>query len=128
MIQGIPAIIKVADAVYEIVVWNSNSAMSARRYGECSASQKIIKVDAAYGEYQFASTLLHEILHAICAEYHREDLDTEERTVGFIETGIMQVMLDNPVFAAFMHRALVNQRAAVRAGLIHKQDSTNIQR
>lgn len=103
---GFPTNIKIADRIYSIENWDARLATASNRYGECDKNNRIIRVDTQYGQYQAASTLLHEVMHGIWQEYSIEDGDNEERTIGFLQTALMQVFQDNPAFLAFINKAI----------------------
>jgi len=95
-----PASVKIGHLKYKIVEWAPRESVSADRYGECSHAEQVIRVTRMFGRPKQASTLLHEIIHAIWAMWSIHDGDNEERTVGMLEKGLAAVWVDNPdVFA-----------------------------
>lgn len=97
-----PKSVKVGWATYRIVEWTPPQGMSKRRYGECSNIEKEIRIDVCHGAAQTAHTLLHEILHAVCNIWWREEDDKEERTVEIIANGLSTVWRDNPEVMAWI--------------------------
>ena len=92
----LPKSIKIGWVTYAIEEWSVPGSVGADRYGECSHTENIIRVAFCYGTQQAASTLLHEIMHAIYALWNIKDQDEEERTVKTMAHGLSTVWLDNP--------------------------------
>jgi hypothetical protein len=64
--------------------------------GDCCFEQKLIRVATHNGPDEAASTLLHEVLHAMLHEYGVElDDDAEEELVLKLEDALFQVLRDN---------------------------------
>ena len=91
----LPPYAKVAHRKYRIEVWCHKAAQASQRYGECSSVEAVIRIDESLDAEKARDTLLHEVLHAIYAEYRLEDEDKEERTVSTIATALTQVMVDS---------------------------------
>ena len=106
--SDLPASVKVGRRVYAIEEWDVRGAVGADRYGECAHTEATIRICTIYGQAQAASTLLHEILHAVWAMWRLRDDDNEERTVGALENGIATVWLDNPQVFAWIGAGLAS--------------------
>jgi hypothetical protein len=111
--EPMPCSVRVADRTYRIEVWDTELAQQARSNGCCELVKKLILIDTSYGDYQAASTLIHEILHAIYEEYNVEGDDGEERTVRSLGRGLMQVFLDNPDLLQFIAESTTGARLAL---------------
>ena len=94
----LPNRVRVGYFNYEIVNWNSQDAIDAARYGQCSSMKQQIRVDTQFGPVRTASTLLHEILHACCRQggYDAIEHPSEEQTVTQFTDVLSQVWQDNP--------------------------------
>jgi hypothetical protein len=111
--EPMPYSVRVADRTYRIEVWDPVLARQAGANGRCSIVERLIQIDTSYGDYQAASTLIHEILHAIYEEYNIDWNDGEERTVRSLERGLMQVFLDNPDLLHFIAETTAGARLAL---------------
>lgn len=100
--SDLPASVKVGWATYRIEKWNPREAVATNRYGETNHLSNTIRVDTSYGTQQAASTLLHEIMHAVCTLWARADQDEEERTVKVMQHGLCTVWRDNPEVMAWI--------------------------
>ena len=110
--EPMPCSVRVADRIYTIEVDNELAA-EERCDGYCQVVEKLIQIDTSHGGYQTASTLIHEILHAIYEEYNVNGNDDEERTVRSLERGLMQVFLDNPDLLQFIAQMTAGARLAL---------------
>ena len=102
----LPEKIKVACFDIKVENWNPVSASSNRKYGEFSSMEMVIRVDTSVDRIKVVDTLMHEICHAVFWVYGIHDEDDEERTVGTISTGLIQVYKDNPDVLIFMQEHL----------------------
>lgn len=68
----------------------------ASRYGECDHLNKTIRVCRDHGVRKSAETFLHEMFHAIFAEWTIEEGDKEERIVTTLGSAMCCAMRDNP--------------------------------
>jgi hypothetical protein len=91
-----PTAVKVAGWVYAIQPMTTEESRDTQLHGHCSNTKRVIHVDTSFGPKTAASTLIHEIIHAIFDCFGRPDDDCEERTVGIVESGIVSVIVDNP--------------------------------
>jgi hypothetical protein len=73
-----------------------------RLFGETDYDTLSIRVHDRLEPSVKASTLLHEIVHAIYDEYGISKDDEEERVVNSISNGLSQVIRDNPDVLAFI--------------------------
>ena len=93
-----PSSIRVGYRTYRIEVWHPAAASGARRYGEASHMERVLRIDLSLGPIQAAETLIHEIFHAISAASYNQDLFSgkdEERAVVGVSAGLTQVLRDN---------------------------------
>lgn len=102
----LPKCVKVGAWNYEIQRWDSKDADDARKYGETSNNQKIIRVDDSFTPQQTASTLLHEIIHAIYCRWRIEKPFDEEQIVDRLTEGLSAVWRDNPEVCFWIHERL----------------------
>lgn len=73
------------------------------RVGSCDNLHQIITVDANQSLVEEVDTVLHEVLHAICYTMKlNEPIDTEEKFVSALATGLIGVIQDNPEFASWL--------------------------
>jgi hypothetical protein len=110
--EPMPCSVRVADRIYTIE-GDKQLVAEGRCYGYCQVVEKLIQIDTSHGSYQAASTLIHEILHAIYEEYNVHGNDDEERTVRSLERGLMQVFLDNPDLLQFIVQMTAGARLAL---------------
>ena len=92
----LPKSVKVGWRDYKIVDWEPRAASASKRYGECSHLECEIRIDMTYGTRQAASTLLHEIMHAVCSLWNYEKVNEEEKVVSALGDGLSTVWRDNP--------------------------------
>lgn len=93
-----PDRVKIGYTRYVIEQWTPRSAAAARRFGEISYTERVIRIDRQHGPLQAADTLMHEIVHGLkdaSAVRHKDALDDEEMTTT-VAAGLTQVMSDNP--------------------------------
>ena len=112
--RSLPSSIRVA--AYDIAMekWSSHAAAAASRWGEFSAAELTIRVQAVMPSVaKLIDTVLHEIGHAIYWAYGLEDEDREERIVGTMATAWTQVWRDNPLLLLWLNEA-VGQVTATR--------------
>lgn len=98
----LPESLRVGAFDFKIVEFTPMGAASARRYGEFSAMEGLIRIDPQAGRIKTLDTLLHELLHAIYWTWNIHDTDDEERTVASMSTGLTQVIRDNPDLLRFI--------------------------
>ena len=94
--MDLPEKVKVAGIDVKLIDWCPEEADEFGAYGIFSAGRSLIKVDTSKDEVKVIETLIHEVLHAICAGYHIREDDDEERTVSVMATGLTQVFRDSP--------------------------------
>ncbi|MDE2103806.1 MAG: hypothetical protein KGL39_41595 [Patescibacteria group bacterium] len=104
--SALPASVKIGWCTYRIEQWDTREAVAANRYGETCHTTSKIRVDTGYGTQQAASTLLHEIMHAVSAIWAMDDEDGEERTVKIMQHGLSTVWRDNPEVMAWIGQHL----------------------
>jgi hypothetical protein len=82
------------------------AALEEDRYGDCCRATLEIRLRRKFASpAERACTLIHEILHAVIAVY-RVKLPDEEYVVEKLETGIAQVLRDNPKLFTEILKAL----------------------
>lgn len=91
-----PTSVRIGHFDYKVEVWDADKASLAARYGECSHLEKIIRVARHHSPRQTAETLVHEMLHAIWAQWVIEDNDPEERIVNTLSGALCAAWRDNP--------------------------------
>jgi hypothetical protein len=105
--ERLPAVIHVGGFDFRILLWDQFESNAARRYGECSTLEQTIRLARGFCSPEKAvDTFLHELLHAICWAFGREDEDKEERTVNLLATGLMSVHRSNPWLAEWIRVTL----------------------
>lgn len=73
------------------------------RVGSCDNIHQIITIDGNQSLVEEADTVLHEVLHAIFYTMKIGlDLDTEEKCVSALATGLIGVIQDNPEWAQWI--------------------------
>ena len=96
MTHPIPRTVIVKDTKYKIKRLEADT-----HYGEFCQSEKYIALNLDSERDTLPDTLLHEILHAIIAEY-KPFVRKEEQLVMTLEKGLMQVFTDNPKVARYI--------------------------
>lgn len=105
MVDALPDVVRIGAFDFAIEKMDVRDAMSRGVYGQCSTQLQIISIQRHMPSRQKAiDTLLHELLHAIWWERDLEDADKEERTVGCLGTGLVQVHRDNPWLADWIKK------------------------
>lgn len=73
------------------------------RVGSCDNLHQIITIDAQQSLVEEADTVLHEVMHAIFYTMKIGlDIDTEEKVVSALASGLVGVFQDNPEFAQWL--------------------------
>ena len=93
---GLPESVRVGVAVYEIAVMDPVRAERERIKSWQDTDARRIEIDMRKPLGVAAKTLLHEIIHAIRAEWDTRQDDGEERQVTDMENGLAAVLVDNP--------------------------------
>lgn len=106
--EGLPSSVRVGFLDYAIEPWSVIHAMDAQRFGECAHQALAIRIDFSHPYRKNAHTLLHEIMHAVCRVYAREDKAEEEKTVEIMSNGLAGVWRDNPAVFAWIARGLTD--------------------
>ena len=105
-----PSKIKIGARDYVLEDWHPTHAAEDGKFGTCDTNYGVIRVCRNHGEQKAATTLIHEIMHAIYAEYSISPDDDEERTVHALSNGMAAVWRDNPaVFAWVGYHLLVDE-------------------
>ena len=94
-----PTKIKVLNQMYKIE-W----VASSDNHGACDPDKGIIQLTKGYAPKITATTLLHELIHAIHFAMGVTDTTTEEETTQRLETGLSTVWGDNPQVFEWFHK------------------------
>lgn len=99
--SGLSSKVRIGCADYTIVPWTSHQAGDYSRHGEHSSTLRELRICfEGRGDSAHATTLLHEIIHAVWYQYGLEDEDKEERVVTVLSNGLSAALRDSPdVFA-----------------------------
>ncbi|HEY1772410.1 MAG TPA: hypothetical protein VGH91_04380 [Gammaproteobacteria bacterium] len=79
-------------------------------YGSVNFNRGIIRIDDPQPPGVVVDTVLHELLHAIWADFKLPDRPTEERAVTALAQGLMAVFRDNPGLATYIERLIGKER------------------
>lgn len=102
-----PSTVKVGAIDFKIVQWSPEHADGRKCFGETDVATFEIRVAPhSASRAALATTLIHEIMHAICTVWHRPAKAKEEKTVSLLSYGFAAVMRDNPALVAFLLDAL----------------------
>lgn len=97
-----PDTIRVFGRTY-IFNYEQAGGLGQDRVGSCDNINQIITIDANQSLVEEADTVLHEVLHAIFYTMKIGlDMDTEEKAVSALATGLIGVIQDNPEWAAWL--------------------------
>jgi hypothetical protein len=106
-IEDLPSGVRVNAFDFKIEKWEPAAAERARRYGECSIVDQIIRIRTDFSSPEKAAdTLLHELSHAIWWAHGIDDADAEERTVNLTTTGWTALYRNNPWLLTWLSRCL----------------------
>ena len=93
----IPEKIKVGYRSYKLEEWKQTVASANEAQGQFFSKEGVIGYTADEKGVSHATTLIHEILHAIVYQWNMElDEKTEEHVVNGITNGLTTVLVDNP--------------------------------
>lgn len=107
LIAELPNTIRVGAYTFGIEIWNRHESLGAQRYGECSSTEQMIRVQDDFATVcKAVDTVLHEITHAIWWASGIQDDDKEERTVNALGSGWLQVYRDNSWLLPWLQKAL----------------------
>lgn len=97
-----PDTIRVFGRTY-IINYEQAGGLGQDRVGSCDNNLQIITVDANQSLVEEVDTVLHEVLHAIFYTMKIGlDMDTEEKVVSALATGLVGVLQDNPEFSKWL--------------------------
>ncbi len=94
-----PTKIKILNQTYKIE-W----VASSDNHGACDPDKCIIQLTKGYPSKVIATTLLHELIHAINFAMGVTDSTSEEETTQRLETGLSTVWGDNPKLFEWFHK------------------------
>ena len=107
LVKKLPPSIRVGAYDFELEKWHALTAAAVRRWGECSCTEMIIRIQQDMPtRIKAADTLIHEISHAIWWAFGVEDEDKEERTVNLSASGWTCVYRDNPWLLDWLKEAV----------------------
>lgn len=103
--------IEVGPAVYTVKKVGDLHGDQGQYYGECQYLNKEILLREGMQKKQEAQTLLHELLHAIMAEYcirRAIDMDNEEEEVivDLVALGLTQSLASSPQLMKYLSKNL----------------------
>lgn len=104
----LPKNVKVGWCDYRVEVFDHREAVGRQRTGETSHTEGVIRVEMQFGTRQAASTMLHEIMHAVARLWFHEEERREEDVVQAFQHGICTVWRDNPEVFAWIGHHLVH--------------------
>lgn len=106
-VEALPASVKVGAFDYAIERWSACAAAGARRWGECSHTEYVIRVQVEVpSPVKAAEVFLHELSHAVFYVAGVEDDDKEERIVNLTAPVWLMVYRDNPWLHVWLRDAL----------------------
>jgi hypothetical protein len=107
MVDALPELIRVGAFDFAIEKIHTIEAHSRGCYGQCSTQTLTLSIQRQMpSRHKAMDTFLHELLHAIWWERDLEDADKEERIVGCLGTGLVQVHRDNPWLADWIKKGM----------------------
>ena len=101
-----PDTVKIGAVDYKILNMDADAARKEDCMGKCSVEEAEISVVFHRAPRIGAVTLLHEMMHAIWAEYDLDDREKEERAVTALSNGLSAAMRDNPAVFDWIRKAL----------------------
>ena len=96
-----PESIRVGYRTYSVELWPEEAATDAGCYGDCNHIKHRIRIGEGPPRER-ASTLLHEVMHAVWTFGCLGQLEDEEHAVSVQSHLLYAVLVDNPDFAAFL--------------------------
>ncbi len=105
-VRDLPSSIRVGCADVTVIVWTALGAAGARRWGEWSAIEQVIRIQENMPSGPRAvEAVLHEVLHAIWWAYSMpEEKLAEEQTVSILGAAMTALWRDNPALLAWVAR------------------------
>jgi hypothetical protein len=111
--MSLPKKIKIGYVDLDIIVVPKNSKFSKDNYGEYDSKTNSIRVAEGQRKIEELSTLLHEILHAICWQSSLsseggilEKNKLEEVVVNSIANNLTQVFKENPALLSYIKESV----------------------
>lgn len=107
LVASLPDTIRVGPFDMLILKMDEHRAAAEMKWGFFSSIEQVIAIQGPMPTRQKAAdTFIHEVNHAIWWAYGLEDEDKEERTVGTLATGWVQVYRDNAWLLGWLKKAL----------------------
>lgn len=91
-----PNHVRVGAKDYWIIVKKIDSTNKDAHCGEVNFRKQTIMIKTGYSQQETANTVLHEMLHAIHAEYGLGDQAGEEAFTHYSSNGLCAAMVANP--------------------------------
>ncbi len=86
----IPKTIKIGGFTWEVsFVRNDSSLRSSNRYGECSYTDRKIRIESGFNQEQSNETFLHEVIHAVDNIYNNDAMCDEQ--IDRLAQGLHQI-------------------------------------
>lgn len=103
-----PKKVKVKEKEYKIVSRSKRWGKKHDAMGMITFNRNLIEVDESQSKEAMVDTVLHEILHAVVAEYgiKFKNLREEERVVHTMANGLTDVYKDNPALVDWIRARL----------------------
>jgi hypothetical protein len=111
-VKEAPKAIKVGGFDYELTIqsdWLKNSE-GENSWGLCDFANRKFQIGNTAGVpsvRELASTLLHEIMHAIWDQYYLGKKASEENAIRALEQGLVGIFRDNPKLGPWLIKAIV---------------------
>ena len=85
----IPSEVRIKRGVYYRIVWQKVIGNDPECYGLCDPAEQTITLKLGMSDTEIAKTFIHEMIHAIEAEYEEP---IPHRTVYALEEGIYKIL------------------------------------
>jgi len=110
-----PGRIKIGFRDYEVYLADHAQAVNEQKFGSCSSSLGYIWIDLGLDAHNVASTMLHELSHAIWSVWGRGDNEMigQEQAALLFSNGFATVFRDNPKLVRWICKNLESEPSAV---------------
>lgn len=103
----LPSRLRIGAVDFDVELRSMLHAAAHMRRGEFSAEEQTIWVQEQFASSHCAAqTVVHEVLHALFYVQGIEQGDSEERIVGALARGLVQVFRDNPGLVPWLVEAV----------------------
>ena len=103
--MDVPTKVKVGAHTYTVVLVDSSELDIGLR-GECDSNEFVIRLSKELPLETIATTLFHELLHALWDSRSMPKRIDEERAVLNFEEGILQLLRDNPKLFPWLRKSV----------------------